>query len=77
MTTEQKCKAIIEAIVKFVNEKHDNTVTFSPDWGGNSLTIAMTGLGHNHCGLDDESFDTLVEHLYNTICNAGPHLSWA
>ena len=71
MNTEEKSEAIIKAIISRCNNssKDNAVVSFYPDWGGNSLTIEIQGLGHSHCGYPDASFEELVDHLYSLLCH--------
>lgn len=75
MTTPEKSEAIIKKIVEIANA--GKTISFSDDWGGNSLTIHVDG-SHTHIGSISDEYDTLenlVDDLYNTL-HGGPGLSW-
>lgn len=73
MTTEEKCKAIIEKITELCNE--GKPVGFESDFGDNTLTI-LVDHSHTHVGVPDGNFDTMVDHLYDSL-HSGPGLSWA
>ena len=74
LTTDEKCRAIIEAIRDLCNkeerEDEDAVISFSRDWGGNSLTVEVKGQGHTHVGGPGEhySFATLVDSLHGVLC---------
>lgn len=71
MTTAEKSEAILREIVRRCNEAPDgdNTIGFGPDcWGGNTLTIFMED-SHTHAGCPGESFEVLVNNLYNMLVN--------
>ena len=76
MTTDNKCKAILEKIVQLCGSEDAGkklpVISFSQDWGGNSITVEIAGKGHSHCGDPNASFDTLIDQLHRLICdNAG------
>ncbi len=85
MTTDEKCRKILERILEICNECDDgkyadgHVFAFERDWGGNTATILIgneKGFDtHTHVGVPDESFDTYVDNLYNSI-TGGPGLSW-
>lgn len=77
MTTKEKCEAIIKRILAITDETEDGiSITFSRDWGGNSITVIRSDRGHTHCGQDDGTFGHLVDSLLSTLSD-GPGLSWA
>ncbi len=54
------------------------SVTFTADWGGPSLTVETTKQGHTHCGLSEDeggTFELLAEQLYGAL-TGGQHLSF-
>lgn len=57
-------KEILQAILILVNKGH--TVSFKNDWGGNSITLFIDGK-HTHCGVDEGSFDLLVQSLHDVL----------
>lgn len=74
----QKCTEIVTAIVKLCDDcddKRNPQVAFYQDWGGNSVTVEIAGRGHSHAGMDDGSFDDLVDQLHGMFCG-GSHLSF-
>lgn len=75
VTTEEKCKAILEKIVEIANE--DKPIGFEGDLGGWTLTVTK-GKMHTHVGIPgkDGNFDVLVNNLYDLLIK-GKGLSWA
>ncbi len=77
LTTPERAEAILRKIVELCND--NRTIGFEDDMGGDSLTIIVrheNSIGHTHVGCPGESFDMLVENLYNAL-HGGPGLSWA
>jgi hypothetical protein len=77
MTTEQKCQEILKKIVELCGDTKPQPgvmgsptakVSFAPDWGGNSLTVGIAGLGHSHCGDDQGTFEHLIDQLHDLMC---------
>lgn len=68
--TNVKCRQIIEAIVKDCQgtAREEPLIGFEPDWGGNSLTVVIAGLGHGHVGDPDGTFESLVDGLHHMLC---------
>jgi hypothetical protein len=72
LTTDAKCRAIFEKIVESVNK--GDTIAFEEDGGDNTLTVWCNS-EHTHVGVMGESFETLVDNLYDLLVkNRG--LSW-
>lgn len=73
-TVNNKCKEIIAAIRDICNQdEHESglpVISFSQDWGGNSLTIVIAGKGHTHVGnlADETTFEQLVESIHDLLC---------
>ncbi len=70
MTTEDKCKAILEAIVMRCNndlDEGDPAVGFGRDWGKNTLTLFIEG-SHSHVGVPGGTFEQLVDSLHGWLC---------
>lgn len=63
MTTDEKCREIIQKIVERCDEGQLG-VNFTPDWGGNSLSVGTNDGWHTHVGDPDETFENLVDSLY-------------
>ncbi len=57
-------KEIIAKIVELVND--GNTVSFTDDWGGNSLTLKINNT-HTHCGLPDATLEELIVSLHRIL----------
>lgn len=49
-------------------------VTFSADWGGNSLIIHSDDK-HTHCGFPEATYDQLINDLHDVLVE-GRGLSW-
>lgn len=77
MTTDEKCRNIVERIRDIVNADPNKIerVSFSCDWGGNGLTLEIGG-GHTHVGDPDGSLERLVDDLLASL-TGGPGLSFA
>ena len=80
---QNKPEEIIRAIVRLCddpNRQGKSIVSFSPDWGGHSLTIDIEGRGHSHAGIPsertEESFQVLVDDLHAMLCREGGHLEF-
>lgn len=75
MTTEEKCKKIIEKIVILANDY--GKIIFEEDFGDYTLTIKIKDK-HTHIGIPgkDGNFDLLVDNLYGLLENK-TGLSWA
>lgn len=68
MTTQQKSEAILKRIVELNQDINDRTgILFSPDWSGNSLTVAFKD-GHTHCGNPEGNFKQLIDSLHDMLC---------
>ena len=74
MTTNEKCREILEAVVRLSNS--EGHVNFLQDFGGNTLTVGVLG-DHTHVGCPGGSFDQLVDNLHAALVGPGVHLSWA
>lgn len=74
-TTEEKCKAILQKIIKLINE--DKPIGFERDFGNWTATITKNKM-HTHVGIpgDDGSFNILVNNLYDLLIKESG-LSWA
>lgn len=48
MSTQEQCAAIVRKIVEFANA--GEPLTFTKDWGGNSLTVIAASDAHTHVG---------------------------
>lgn len=74
MTTNEKCRAIIEGIRDICNDERyadkSAVISFSQDWGGNSLTLQIAGMGHTHVGCPSShaTFEELVNSLHALLC---------
>jgi hypothetical protein len=70
MTTDEKCKAILQEIAERCKDENNSeyVIAFAPDWGLNTLTILINDNGHSHCGVPGGNFETMIEHLYNLLC---------
>ena len=73
MTTPEQCEAIFQKIQELTDK--DESVAFTRDWGGNSLTVYV-GKNHTHVGLEDGTFEDMIDGLHNVL-HGGPGLSWA
>ncbi len=75
ITTEEKCKAILQKIVELANE--GKPIGFERDFGHWTATITK-GKMHTHVGVPgkDGNFDILVNNLYDLLIK-GEGLSWA
>jgi hypothetical protein len=62
-----KCLAIVIAVRDLCAD--DGGIRFSPDWGGNSVTveIAGRGQGHTHVGDPDFTDKQFVDSLYDLL----------
>lgn len=74
LSVAEKCEAIVKRIAGIANKEGE--ISFSRDWGGNTLTINIPSRGHTHVGIPGGEFEILVSNLYNTL-HDGPGLSWA
>jgi len=69
-----KCREIILAIRDLSRGTGDGPgesgygVSFTSDWGGNSLTVEIAGKGHTHVGDPDATDDELIEALHALLC---------
>lgn len=80
MPTADKSEAVLKKIAEIANAKPvvgvtPNAVTFTRDWGGNSLTLAISGSGHTHIGDVDGTWEAMIDDLYNAL-HDGPGLSF-
>lgn len=72
MTTAEKCQEIIAAIVAMCQEERADgrpQISFSADWGGNSLTVEISDLGHTHVGGFHEgaTLEELIDNLHGQL----------
>jgi hypothetical protein len=73
LSVPQKADAILRRIVELVNTgigddpAKDVQVCFSPDWGGNGVTLSITGQGRTHCGFQDSTWEQFIDSLYNAL----------
>jgi len=65
-------RALLREIVDVCNR--GETVMFSDDMGGNTLTICC-GNEHNHLGVPDGDLDLLASQLVRAL-TGGPGISW-
>ena len=68
-----KEREILAKMLEIVNS--GKVITLEEDWGDNTLTIEIDG-AHSHCGVNDGSFDTMIDHLHGLLVN-GRGMSWA
>jgi len=66
-------REILQAIIKMCNAGQQ--VSFSGDWGGNTLTITKGDGRHTHCGVPDGTYKDLVDSLHGVLAK-GQGLSW-
>lgn len=79
MTTQEKCEAILKAMLGEINSLDGLSITLGSDWCGNTGTVIVkkqngTGM-HTHVGVPDGTFETFVDQLHATLCD-GCGLSW-
>ena len=57
-------REILSKLLELINA--GETITFSEDFGGNSLTISCS-FDHWHCGWMDGTFDSMLYELLRTL----------
>jgi hypothetical protein len=65
---QQQCEEILLAIVRSCDKgpKNKPAITFYPDWGFPSVTIAFP-MGHTHVGIDGQDWGSFVEELHRLL----------
>ena len=61
LTTEQKCRVILERMAEVAREGDDIILRHNEE--GNTLTVYV-GFGRQTCGAEDATFEELVSDLY-------------
>ena len=71
MTQEQKAIRIIKGLADELSKLElGETISFQGDWDKYTLTVYMPDGGHVHLGemCCEDSFDRLIEDLFNHFC---------
>jgi hypothetical protein len=70
VTTNDKCRIVLERLVALCNTGKTNkeglSIGFGPDWAGNSLTVFYPAT-HTHIGQPGGSFNDLVDSLMRIL----------
>ena len=61
---QEKAFEIFKAIID-ICDNHNAFVCFSNDFGGNTLTVEISGRGHSHAGVPKEGIEWLIRDLHN------------
>jgi hypothetical protein len=68
MTTDEKCRAILKAIVEKTREE-DAEFRLGWDWDEWMLTVTFPDGGHTHVGVPEPegTFEVLIDQLYDAV----------
>jgi len=65
----EKALEVFKAIVA-ICEDEEAFVCFSNDFGGNALTVEISGKGHSHAGTSCEGVEVLIRDLHNMFVDS-------